>query len=170
MIFCDFRWLPVTSGNFRFYTYVTSGFTPTSLPVLHLRHFRFHTYVTSGFTPTSLPVSHLRHFRFHTYVTSGFTPTSLPVLHLRHFRFHTYVTSFIQIPSPLKNRAISGPKGQKIGENGQNRKRYKISRTPQVFTTRFRVLTWKISVLTFIKNEIYVSWPLKGNNMPPKSK
>ena len=151
-------WLTVTSGDFRCYTYVTSG------------NFRCYTYVTSGFTPTSLPVSHLRHFRFHTYVTSGFTPTSLPVLHLRHFRFHTYVTSFIQIPSPLKNRAISGPKGQKIGENGQNRKRYKISRTPQVFTTRFRVLTWKISVLTFIKNEIYVSWPLKGNNMPPKSK
>ena len=162
MIFCDFRWLPVTSGNFRFYTYVISGFTPTSLPVSHLRHFRFHTYVTSGFTPMSLPVSwylkdqnRLRSWLKRFRMSRGWWKT-------------TKLT--IQIPSPLKNRAISGPKGQKIGENGQNRKRYKISRTPQVFTTRFRVLTWKISVLTFIKNEIYVSWPLKGNNMPPKSK
>ena len=57
-------------------------FTPTSLPVLHLRHFRFYTYVTSGFTPTSFPVLYLRHFRFYTYITSGFTTTSL---------FYTYV-------------------------------------------------------------------------------
>ena len=83
--------------HFRFYTYVTSVLTPTSLPVLHLHHV---------FTPTSLPVLHLRHFRFYTYVTSVFTPTSLPVLYLhhfftptslpvwqlRHFRFHNYVT------------------------------------------------------------------------------
>ena len=68
-------------SHYSIYTYVTSGFTPTSLPVSQLRHF---------FTPTSLPVWHLRHFRFdtyvtswfYTYVTSGFTTTSL---------FYTYI-------------------------------------------------------------------------------
>ena len=73
LIIHDILWLPVTSGNFRFYTYVTSGFTPMSLPFLHLRHFRFYTYIT---------FLHLRHFRFDNYVTSGFTTTSL---------FYTYI-------------------------------------------------------------------------------
>ena len=71
MIFCDFSLIIHDFND------ISLIIHDTSLFYLHLRHFRFYTYVTSVFTPTSFPVLYLRHFRFYTYITSGFTTTSL---------------------------------------------------------------------------------------------
>ena len=78
MIFCDFS-LIIHDISLIIHDFndISLIIHDTSLFYLHLRHFRFYTYVSSGFTPMSLPFLHLRHFRFDNYVTSGFTTTSL---------------------------------------------------------------------------------------------